>query len=101
MFILLLHESPFYAENTNELFEIIRNQEIAWEDFEEELSPNALSLLKGLLTKAVDKRLGCGPDGIAEVKAHPFFSGIDWEAMLRMEIKPHIRPKLRVWLTAC
>eukprot|EP00011_Vannellida_sp_DIVA3-517-6-12_P015113 CAMPEP_0114637098 /NCGR_PEP_ID=MMETSP0168-20121206/17319_1 /TAXON_ID=95228 ORGANISM="Vannella sp., Strain DIVA3 517/6/12" /NCGR_SAMPLE_ID=MMETSP0168 /ASSEMBLY_ACC=CAM_ASM_000044 /LENGTH=1017 /DNA_ID=CAMNT_0001848817 /DNA_START=254 /DNA_END=3307 /DNA_ORIENTATION=+ len=96
MFILLLHESPFYAENTNELFEMIRTQEIAWEDFEGELSPNAMSLLQGLLTKSVDRRLGCGPTGIEEVKAHPFFAGIDWEAMLRMEVKPHIRPKLRV-----
>lgn len=29
--------------------------------------------------------------GIDEIKAHPWFQGVDWAAMLKMEVKP---PKL-------
>jgi len=96
MFILLLHESPFYSENAKELLDFIRWQEIEWDWYKDEISPNALSLLKGLLTKDETQRLGCGPQGMLELKSHPFFEGIVWEDILQMRIKPPINPKLRV-----
>ena len=96
MFIILLHESPFYSENLNELFDMILHTDPEWEYYKEELSPDAFSLLQGLLTKDVSKRLGCGPNGIAEVKNHPFFASVNWDDLYSMKIKPFIRPKLRV-----
>ena len=96
MFILLLHESPFYSENTFELFEKIQKEEIDWELYQDDLSPNAFSLLQGLLTKKVEKRLGCGPKGIKEIIEHPFFQPTDWDALLKLQVVPMIKPKLRV-----
>ena len=96
MFILLLHESPFYSENTNELFDKILHEEIDWSYYKDEISPQAISLLQGLLTKKVEDRLGCGKEGMKEVKQHPFFGTVDWNAVLEKKMEPMIRPKLRV-----
>ncbi|KAG2855956.1 hypothetical protein PC113_g12007 [Phytophthora cactorum] len=34
-----------------------------------------------------ENRLGCGPDGVEEIKQHPFFAEIDWDKLLRMEME--------------
>lgn len=98
MFTILLHESPFYSENLSELFDMILNQEVEWEYYKEDISPDALSFLQGLLIKDPEKRLGCGPGKIQEIKDHPFFKETDWDELLSMKVKPYIKPKLRVSL---
>jgi len=35
-------------------------------------------------------RLGYGPQGTENVKSHPFFKGLDWDAVLKKKIKPPI-----------
>jgi hypothetical protein len=35
-----------------------------------------------LLKHNPQERLGCGVNGVQELKAHPFFSGIDWEMVV-------------------
>jgi serine/threonine kinase 38 len=45
------------------------------------LTPEATDILKRLLCDA-DNRLGAG--GIAEIKKHPFFRGLDWEKLRGM-----------------
>ena len=42
------------------------------------LSPEAIDILKGLMCD-VNDRLGTG--GVHEIKAHPFFKGIDWDTL--------------------
>jgi hypothetical protein len=37
-----------------------------------------------LLQREPEKRLGCGPEGADEIKAHPWFSSIDWA---KLEVK--------------
>ncbi|KAE9140728.1 hypothetical protein PF007_g561 [Phytophthora fragariae] len=34
-----------------------------------------------------EHRLGCGPEGVEEIKQHPFFAEIDWDMLLRMEME--------------
>lgn len=46
-------------------------------------------LISRLLTKNPNQRLGF--KGAEEVKKHPFFKDIDWEAMLHKEITPPLR----------
>ncbi len=57
-------------------------------------SPEATSLLHGLLTLSPSKRLGGGERDSEEVKSHPFFRGVDWEAMWAKEIPPPYVPLL-------
>ena len=40
-----------------------------------------------MLTKDPEHRLGCGPDGVEEIKQHAFFTEIDWDKLLRMEME--------------
>ena len=96
MFTMLLKESPFYSENLSELFYLIMHEPIEWDWYKQDLSPDAMSLLQGLLIKDPEKRLGCGLNGVEEIKAHPFFSDTNFDAVLQMEQDPPIRPKLRV-----
>ena len=49
---------------------------------EANLSYAATDLLKRLLCDA-ENRLGRG--GVAEIKAHPFFEGVDWDNMLAVK----------------
>jgi len=56
----------------------------------------AISLLQGLLEKNPRKRLGCGPGGVAEVMAHPFFAGLDWVAVKNKQVRPPFRPMMNV-----
>jgi serine/threonine kinase 38 len=49
---------------------------------EANLSPAATDILKRLLCDA-DNRLGI--NGVEEIKAHPFFEGIEWENLRKMK----------------
>jgi hypothetical protein len=44
----------------------------------------------------VSDRLGSGPTDAEEIKAHPFFKGIDWEAVMRKEVPPEFKPPNRL-----
>jgi serine/threonine protein kinase len=96
MFILLLHESPFYSENLGELFQMILHEPIMWHWYHNELSTEGLDLLRGLLIKDPRCRLGCGPQGLQEIREHPFFMSVQWDDLLSMKAPGPIRPLLRV-----
>lgn len=36
-------------------------------------------LCEGLLTQDWKKRIGCGPDGVDEIKKDPYFKHVDWD----------------------
>ncbi|KAG3009602.1 hypothetical protein PC119_g13822 [Phytophthora cactorum] len=56
-------------------------------EFSDRFTPEAQDLIMKLLTKDPENRLGCGPDGVEEIKQHPFFAEIDWDKLLRMEME--------------
>jgi serine/threonine protein kinase len=122
LFMLLTQEPPFFSENRRELFELIKNRDVNWSIYDE-LSPLALSFLKAvcinaarvapsqmctrislthaclrsqLLNKDEHMRLGCGEQGIQEIKNHPFFAGIDWRRMQSKKYRPPYKPAIGV-----
>lgn len=48
----------------------------------ESFSPEAASLVTGLLQSDPTRRLGAMKGGFSDIKGHPFFAGIDWGLML-------------------
>eukprot|EP01103_Thecamoeba_quadrilineata_P014312 TRINITY_DN4231_c0_g1_i2.p1 TRINITY_DN4231_c0_g1~~TRINITY_DN4231_c0_g1_i2.p1 ORF type:complete len:310 (-),score=62.09 TRINITY_DN4231_c0_g1_i2:71-1000(-) len=87
---MLTQEPPFWSENNRALFNLIVRQEIELDS--KGLSKEATSLLKGLLTRDVGKRLGCGENGYDDLKAHPFFREFDFQLLLQKKISPPFRP---------
>ena len=62
---------------------------------EPEVSHNAQHVIRSLCTVDRSRRLGNINGGSIRVKEHPFFEGIDWEALLRRQVRPPIQPKVR------
>jgi len=83
---------PFYSQNINIMYQKILNGELR---FPSHVSAEAKSLLEGLLTRDVEKRLGSGAEGGKAIKNHPFFKDIDWDKLERREIEPPFKPKVK------
>lgn len=51
------------------------------------------SLIRRLLRRYPQARLGYGPNGAEDVKRHEFFQKISWDSLIKTKIKPPIIPK--------
>lgn len=65
------------------MFENILSGQIEWHEEWVEFSEEARDFIKGLLTLDPGERLGS--NGAEEVRAHPFFAGIDWDKVTTTE----------------
>lgn len=83
--------SPFYAENTQQMYKNIAFGKVRFP--KEVLSPEGRSFVKGLLNRNPKHRLGAQGDA-RELKAHPFFNDVDWELLRQKKIPPPFKPHL-------
>lgn len=74
---------PFHDESPEKVFENILSGHIDWHEDYVEVSPEAKDFMQRLMTLDPAKRLGA--NGADEVKAHPFFAGIDWDKVTTTE----------------
>ncbi|KAI8804110.1 kinase-like domain-containing protein [Cladochytrium replicatum] len=88
---MLLGQSPFRGDDEDEIFEAILKDEIL---YPVNMAKDAVTLLQKLLTKDPAKRLGSGRGDAEDIKRHPFFKGVDWDAMLKLQIAPPYKPKI-------
>uniref|UniRef100_A0A8C3H312 Serine/threonine-protein kinase N3 n=1 Tax=Corvus moneduloides TaxID=1196302 RepID=A0A8C3H312_CORMO len=89
---MLVGESPFPGDDEEEVFDSIVNDEVRYPRF---LSTEALSIIRKLLRKCPERRLGAGEKDAEEIKIQPFFKGIDWDALFARRLKPPYVPTLR------
>ena len=54
----------------------------------------SVSICEQLLQRDPAKRLGSGEGDATEVKAHRFFSGVDWNALLGKRVSPPFFPTI-------
>ena len=92
IFEMLCGIPPFYCENNEKMYELILHAELKFPK-KIPVSDNAKDLLKKLLIKKQNNRLGA-QNGFAEIKVHPFFSGFNFNDLLEKKIKPPYVPKL-------
>ncbi|KAL0089650.1 serine/threonine protein kinase AGC family [Phycomyces blakesleeanus] len=80
---------PFYDENTNEMYRKILQDELRFPD---EMSEDSKGLLRGLLTRDPNERLG--NNGPEDIKNHPFFARIDWQKLMQKKVQPPFKPSV-------
>ncbi|KDQ52889.1 hypothetical protein JAAARDRAFT_445836 [Jaapia argillacea MUCL 33604] len=81
---------PFYDENVNIMYQRILQDPL---NFPPDISPEAKSVMTGLLQRNPTKRLGA--NGADEIKRHPFFARyIDWSKLLAKKIQPPFKPSV-------
>ncbi|UKZ78996.1 hypothetical protein TrVFT333_006747 [Trichoderma virens FT-333] len=78
----------FYDEDPEKIADKILNQSI---HLPESLPPAAQDILLKLLCRSPEQRLGAH-EGASEIKAHPFFEGIDWHKLIRRKYQPAFKP---------
>lgn len=92
---LLMHEmiSTRHPFNGPSHYDTLRNMVTKSPVIDNRLSPMAVAVVKGLLVKAPKARLCC-LNGVSELKALPFFSTMDWDALLARRIRAPFIPEL-------
>uniref|UniRef100_A0A3Q3EW79 protein kinase C n=1 Tax=Labrus bergylta TaxID=56723 RepID=A0A3Q3EW79_9LABR len=88
---MLVGESPFPGDDEEEVFDSIVNDEVRYPRF---LSTEAIGIMRRLLRRNPERRLGSGEKDAEEVKKQPFFRGTDWEALLQRKVLPPFVPTI-------
>ena len=95
---------PFYSSDRDRLFQKILKADL---NFPKHVSFEAKSLLKvfylfqllyiqGLLNRDPTTRIGSSKQDGSELRSHPFFAGIDWQALERKITIPSFKPLKKV-----
>ncbi len=96
-FGILLYEMfcglpPFYVDNVDKMYEMIQKNEVKFPK-RVNLSQNAKDIILKLLDKNPKKRLGA-KKGLQEIKTHPFFAKVNFDAIYNKKEKPPFIPEL-------
>ncbi|OCH92893.1 Pkinase-domain-containing protein [Obba rivulosa] len=81
--------SPFYAEDTQQMYKNICFGKIRFP--KGVINEDGKQFVKGLLNRNPKHRLGAQRDA-AELKEHPFFKTIDWDALAKKQATPPFKP---------
>ncbi|XP_077288323.1 serine/threonine-protein kinase N [Arctopsyche grandis] len=91
IFEMLVGESPFPGDDEGEVFDSIVNDEVRYPRM---LSLEAIALMRRLLRKNPERRLGSSERDAEDVKKQAFFRDIEWEQLLLRNIKPPFVPTI-------
>ena len=92
---LLMHEMisarhPFHGPSH---YDTLRNMVTKQPTIDPRLSSQAATVVRSLLIKSPRARLCCR-QGVSELKTLPFFSSLDWQALLELRIDGPYKPNL-------
>ena len=90
LYEILVGVPPFFHRNKHRMYFLIKESQVNFPDPVKhgiEVSPQAKDLIKKLLGKNRKKRLGQTRD-LAEILEHPFFKGLDMDALLKKKLQP-------------
>ncbi|XP_015585871.1 serine/threonine-protein kinase N isoform X6 [Cephus cinctus] len=89
VFEMLVGESPFPGDDEEEVFDSIVNDEVRYPRY---LSLEAIAIMRRLLRKNPDRRLGSSERDAEDVKKQAFFRHIAWDDLLLRRVKPPFVP---------
>ncbi|KAK9891483.1 hypothetical protein WA026_014720 [Henosepilachna vigintioctopunctata] len=89
IFEMLVGESPFPGDDEEEVFDSIVNDEVRYPRF---LSLESIAIMRRLLRKSPDRRLGSSERDAEDVKKQAFFRQINWEDLLHRRVPPPFIP---------
>ncbi|XP_068147948.1 serine/threonine-protein kinase N isoform X5 [Drosophila tropicalis] len=91
IFEMLVGESPFPGDDEEEVFDSIVNDEVRYPRF---LSLEAIAVMRRLLRKNPERRLGSSERDAEDVKKQAFFRSIVWDDLLLRKVKPPFVPTI-------
>ncbi|KAL1409709.1 hypothetical protein Q8F55_003705 [Vanrija albida] len=92
---LMFSKRPFRGRTNSALTNSILNEPLTWpEDAPGRCSTEGMQAIRAFLERDPNKRLGYRPGGggFEDIKAHPWFAGIDWEALYNKQVVPPFEP---------
>ncbi|XP_052861212.1 serine/threonine-protein kinase N [Anopheles cruzii] len=92
IFEMLVGESPFPGDDEEEVFDSIVNDEVRYPRF---LSLEAIAIMRRLLRKNPERRLGSSERDAEDVKRQAFYRNIVWDDLLLRKVKPPFVPTIR------
>lgn len=91
IFEMLVGESPFPGDDEEEVFDSIVNDEVRYPRF---LSLEAIAIMRRLLRKNPERRLGASERDAEDVKKQAFFRNVSWEDLLMRRVPPPFVPTI-------
>uniref|UniRef100_A0AAQ4S6H1 Protein kinase C n=1 Tax=Gasterosteus aculeatus aculeatus TaxID=481459 RepID=A0AAQ4S6H1_GASAC len=88
LYEMLIGQSPFHGDDEDELFESIRMDTPHYPRW---INKEAEDLLERLFERDPTRRLGI----VGNIRSHPLFNNINWQALERREIEPPFKPKVK------
>mmetsp|Transcript_8401 Transcript_8401/g.35143 ORF Transcript_8401/g.35143 Transcript_8401/m.35143 type:complete len:486 (+) Transcript_8401:160-1617(+) len=95
---LLFGQPAFRGDSEWLTFNLIKARDFVFP--EEYPNKAATSLINSLLVPRPELRLGAGPAGLRELKAHEFFAGVDWDHLFEAEAPPLVRTDIPIMFPA-
>jgi len=89
---MLTGAPPFTGQNRKVITERVLKAKLQLKKY---LTPNAKDILRLLLQRTVESRLGHGEADAAAVKRHRFFSSVNWDDVMARRTKPPFLPLLK------
>ena len=89
LYEMLVGCTPFMDPDPIKIYQKINKGKIV---FPKTINKEAKMLIKHFLEVDVNKRLGCGKRGVAEIVENKFFDGFDWKGLLYRSLKPPYTP---------
>lgn len=91
MYDMLTGSPPFTAANRKKTIEKVLRGQLYLPAY---LTPDAKDMLRKLLKKQPNQRLGYGVMDATPIKLHPFFKYFNWDDVLARHIEPPFKPSL-------
>ncbi|GFR18898.1 ribosomal protein S6 kinase beta-1, partial [Trichonephila clavata] len=92
MYDILTGNPPFRSDSRKKTIEKILKHKLTFPHY---ISENARDLMRKLMRRPVNQRLGSGPDDAEPIKSHPFFQNINWDDLLAKKVVPPYKPQLK------